>query len=377
MNINQHNAAWLGGLRDDLAGFMDRLRVDGQLGRFLPCVQGATGAGRTAYLGFSCLANKIYYTIGLWDRLGPEEQQAWVDLICSFQVNTTAPTSSWGSDAFVDQFLLDAIPLPKERMVRRLMGLFSGRPIASPRSDAVLAETKQAIATLAQVGMTPWRPFLGFPLNERELLLWMRRLNWSLPWGAGAKTALLAVFIQAQGSRLEGVNAEALKAVVVNFLESMADRETGGYFMPPRCPQRGQLINGAMKVLNALDWLGEPVQYPVQLIDMCLLQGPPPAGCHVVDWVYVVHRCLMQTDHRRHEVQVKCLEIIQLIRSHQSADRGFSYAPGQAQKGYYGAEISQGLDEGDIHGTCLLTWAIAMILDILEWGHFGWKVIRP
>ncbi|MEO5331175.1 MAG: hypothetical protein H7839_04065 [Magnetococcus sp. YQC-5] len=377
MNCDQQNKAWLGGLRDDLAGFMDSLRVEGQPGRFLPCVQGATGAGRTACLGFSCLANKIYYTIGLWDKLGSEEQRAWLDLICSFQGNTSAQASFWERDAFVDQSLLDAIPLPKERLVRRVMGMFSGRQKTSPRSDAVLAETKQAIATLAQVGMTPRRPFLGFPLEERELLLRMRRLNWSLPWGAGAKTALLAVFIQAQGARLEGVNPDALGAVVVRFLESMADKETGGYFLPPRCPPRGQLINGAMKVLNALDWLGEPVQYPVQLIDTCLLQGPPPAGCHVVDWVYVVHRCLMQTDHRRHEVQMQCLEIIQLIRSHQSGDRGFSYAPGQAQKGYYGAEISLGLDEGDIHGTCLLSWAIAMILDILEWGHFGWKVIRP
>ncbi|MBF0428195.1 MAG: hypothetical protein HQL94_04675 [Magnetococcales bacterium] len=365
VKIDSQSAAWLVGLREEVAGFMAGLRYGDQPGRYLPCYSGATKVGRTAGLGFSCFANKIEYTIGLWDTRSHQEQQAWLDFIRSYQRISEAEAP------FMDPFLLDGIPLPKERFLVQMRRWLSGLPAPSPKQDAILAETKQALATLAQHNETPWKPFSGFPLQEKQLNTRLRQLDWSQPWSAGAKTALLAVFIQTQGAE------RALAAVVSRYLDSLADPKTGGYFLSHKIPLRGQLINGAMKVLNALDWLEMPIHYPEALIDTCLLQGPPPAGCHVVDWVYVVHRCGLQTDHRLGEIQEKCKEIIALIRTHQNRDKGFSYAPGKAQEGYYGAKISLGHDEGDIHGTCLLTWALAMILEILEWPHLGWKVIRP
>jgi hypothetical protein len=36
-----------------------------------------------------------------------------------------------------------------------------------------------------------------------------------------------------------------------------------------------------------------------------------------------------------------------------------------------------GLAESDIHGTCLLAWAVAMILEILDSNRNGWRVIKP
>ena len=66
-----------------------------------------------------------------------------------------------------------------------------------------------------------------------------------------------------------------------------------------------------------------------------------------------------------------------MIKEHFNPDGGFSYNIGKSQTSYYGVPISNGESVSDIHGTCLLTWAVVMILEILENNWVNWKVIRP
>lgn len=377
MNRAARQQEWLVALRFELVDFLMELRDPGQPGRFRPCRHGAVAAGESASLGFSCFARKILDATGMWSAWPAGEQQGWLDWIRAFQV-VTPGDHRFGAEVgmFVDPDLIGAIPEYREGWKAGLRRRWHKKPKPTPRQDAMLAETKQAIATLAWAGVEPVVPFGAFPCQQRALLARLQSFDWSLPWSAGARSALLAVFVQSQSPHLPGVDGAALRQTLVGFLDGMVDPSSGCYFRPPTLPARGQLINGAMKVLNALEWLAWPIHYPERLIDTCLLQGPPPAGCHVVDWVYVVYRSLQQTDHRRAEVQQECLKIVDLIRTHWSRDRGFSYSPGQAQTGYYGATISFGLDEGDLHGSCLLTWALAMIVEILEWPLPGWKPFR-
>jgi hypothetical protein len=160
------------------------------------------------------------------------------------------------------------------------------------------------------------------------------------------------------------------------FIEKICDSHTGAYFTGTQ-PKYGQLINGAMKVLSALDWLGVPIHYPDRLIDSALHRLPASDGCHLVDTVYVFYRCLQQTDHRKLEIQEHCSKILDATKQHFNSDGGLSYYINRSQTGYYGVKISRGLPESDIHGTVLLSWAIAMILEILDLSDFGWRVIRP
>ena len=44
---------------------------------------------------------------------------------------------------------------------------------------------------------------------------------------------------------------------------------------------------------------------------------------------------------------------------------------------YYGVTISQGLNESDIHGTVLLTWALSMIFKLTENQEYDWNVLKP
>ena len=341
---------WLAGLRDDVGQFMDRLQVLGEIGRFRPSLKGACGTGEKATLSFSCFGVKIYYTLGLWDTLPPEDQMQWVEFLRNFQIlDKSHPHHS----SFTDHNLLAGIAAaPDMGMKWYIKAWLRGEKQRDPRVDAINGETKQTIATLAQVGASPFEPFYRFPTTKKELIKWLKKQNWSNPWSAGAQTAGMAVFLRSQGPLLETVDEEELICQTGHFIETMVDSQSGCYYQGDR-PERGRLINGAMKVLNALDWLEIPIHHPEKLIDTCLEQGPPAAGCHVVDWLYVVHRCFLQTNHRLKEAQTQCLKIIKMIRTHQCTDLGFSYEPHKAQSSYYGATISKGLNEGDIHGTCL------------------------
>ena len=71
-----------------------------------------------------------------------------------------------------------------------------------------------------------------------------------------------------------------------------------------------------------------------------------------------------------------CLSLLSMIKGHHNGDGGFSYNVESAQKTYYGLPISKGLFESDIHGTVLLTWALAMIFDLADSVN-EWKIIKP
>ncbi len=337
-------------------------------GRFLPCRRGATPAGRRLGLGLSCLALKTYYTLGLWERLSPEDRRDWLEFICSYQVERPRP------GAFLDRELERALRRPPAReRLRRWLGRSAPPP---PLDTTLVAETKQVIATLAQVGARPPRTYQDFPRTPREVRAWLEAQPWERPWAAGGRSAALAVFSVTQGPRfLAGDEVAALVAEQAAFYRELVRPENGSYYRGP-APEPGELVNGAMKVLTALDWLEEPIHYPERLIDTCLKEMPSSEGCHLVDWVYVLYRCLQQTDHRREQAREGCRRALEMIRGHARPDGGFSYYLGRSQTNYYGVEIARGLDEGDLHGTCLLTWALAMIGEMLGGGP-AWRVIKP
>jgi hypothetical protein len=187
----------------------------------------------------------------------------------------------------------------------------------------------------------------------------------------------MAVFLTTEAPRiLPQTDVQELLNTCSQQFKELADKETGAYFTGS-LPEYGELINGAMKVLTALDWLQTPVHYPERLIDTCLSQPPSSEGCHLVDAVYVLHRCLHFTQYRKSEVQEYCLHLLEMIKRHHNADGGFSYFIGRNKQKYYRVPVSEGRAESDIHGTILLTWAIVMICEILDINDNHWNVIKP
>jgi hypothetical protein len=250
-----------------------------------------------------------------------------------------------------------------------------GRPKDFAQS-IVLAETKQALATLAEVGATARRSFRGFPLTPEGVRDFLETKDWSRPWGAGGQTAGLVVFLKTQApALLVSRDVDELLGICRDFYAGLVDPESGAYFRGRR-PCHGELINGAMKVLMGLEWLEVPPHRADRLIDTCLAHPPSADGCHLVDAIYVLHRSLNGGEASA-KVRAYCAHVVELIRRHANDDGGFSFHCGKAQNNYYGVPISRGLDESDLHGTCLLVWALAMIWKMLAPENAAWKTIRP
>jgi len=356
-------------LEESIPSWLAKVSVPKQPGRFYPCLEGRTKVGSEAVLGFSCFALKIYRILGLLEQLKAEQRRRWIDFILSFQ--KSEPPYKGG---FVDPPILDHCDSWKRRIADML--LKKGHPGLSRRKGTLIAETKQAIATLADVGVQAPMPFKDFPHTPKEILDYLQnKLNWSRPWAAGGQAAALALFVAHEAPKFLSLgDVEALKRTMINFFHKITDKDTGACFIGEK-PSYGELINGAMKVLNALEWLDAEIPYPESLIDACLSRLPQSKGCHLVDAVYVLYRCCQKTEYRRKYIKNYLKQILEMIKQHRKADGAFSYYVGYNQTHYYGAKIAVPMRQSDIHGTILLVWAIGMIGFISEWEGFAWRVI--
>lgn len=362
------DVAWLQSLGESVPAFLASLNAGLPHGRYLPCARGATPVAREMALGFSCFALKLQHMLGRWTAIEEEERDAWIEFIRSFQREND------GEGAFIDPPEINYLTIGRTWRDRLWSMVGKRRPKDFARS-IVLAETKQAIATLAEVGAQPRVAFRGFPLTPEGVRAFFEGKDWSRPWGAGGQSAGLVVFLKTQAPvLLPEREVEELLQVCRDFYAGLVDAESGAYFRGSR-PAQGELINGAMKVLMALDWLEEPVHRPEKLVQTCLAHPPSPDGCHLVDAIYVLHQSLR--GEAPATVRAYCRHVVEMIRRHGNADGGFSFYLGRAQTNYYGVNISRGLHESDIQGTCLLVWALAMIWRMLAPETAAWKPIKP
>ena len=366
--------AWLDGLGDRIGAFLQTLRADeGNPAKYLPCPAGATETGRRVSLGNCCFAAKTLFTIGYWQQADPRFRQSHIDWIRQFQ---TDPRSGRGFQrgAFVDPAVHRALQ-NNDSWRRRWKRLLFARGELTPRERLYLAETKQAWATLRQVGAAPQSDYEGVPTSERSLRYLLSRFRWNAPWAAGGQFSCASTLL-ALRRRTTPAEGECWRRVLIEETDRIVDPLSGGYFAGPR-PDHGQLVNGAMKVLTALAWLDHPIHYPERLVDTCLRQLPESSGCHLVDAVYVLHQCRQQVAYRRHECAEYARRVLDQLRSHHCPDGGFSYRVGQSQTSYYGARIAKGLAEGDLHATCLMSWAIALCEKLVDQSLLNWNVMKP
>jgi len=354
--------------RDDIAGLPARLKTSVDVflasvrqndGSISPTASGVNISGLN--LGFQCFAAKTLQTVGLIE--GSSEKSGIAGKILSYRAQPPVSFHPLYRFAFIDAARPGSVWL-------LLKGLARKYPKTSSE-QILIAETKQAIATLHGLGDVAFPYYRGCADSAEALTEYFNLLDWRYPWAAGGQFSAQMVF-----ASLLPNNQLQLKKLS-SLIDSLVDPVTGGYFRGGE-PEHGQLVNGAMKVLSGMDWCEIPVHYPERLIDTVLTRQPASEGCHLVDAVYVLYRCLQFTDHRKKEVQAYCSSMVQTIMEHYHPDEGgFSYYRGRSQQTYYGITITDGENCADIHGTVLLTWALSMIFRILDVDASGWQVFKP
>ncbi len=365
----------------------------------LPALRGVTRLGKRLSLGFSCFALRILFMLRLWEELPYNQQERWISLIQSFQADHSDKKASYEENAFIDPALKEYHNFSRSRFPligwskyhwlkkpARMMRGHSNTKCEVKKKGCNIwqrilhAETKQAITVLHDVSRDPKLPYKGFPHTPELMERYLNGLDWSRPWAAGAHFAVQSVFATTQASRfMEQAASDQLIKALCSYIEKRIDKPTGAYFTCHSEPSTSQLINGSMKVLTALDWLGVPPHAPENLIDTVLSSKPRQDGCHIVDAIYVLHQCLQETSYRKKECQLYCKSVLSLILEHYiEKDNGFSYFLNKSQTHYYGAPITHGYHStADIHGTTLFSWAIILIQKILEKNRFQWRLPKP
>jgi len=377
MKIKNLNNLSQESLNQKLLEFLDSLLKTNKEFHYFPVKEGYTNEGEQLTLGFSCFALKIYFTINEWDSLGDDVKGRWGNFINSFQTkdNVYLPSNSYIDQDYLKHFNRTIIKSSHKEAIKRVLNLHPRYNFELKRNQFesfIRAETKQAIATLKQVNLEQKAIYSDFPQTKDSIFQYLDTFNWQKPWSAGAQFSGLCVFSKTQLEK----NSEAVKS-----LESYIDSKVNisdGFYYEHKTPNLTELVNGTMKVLTGIDWLDMPIHYPEKIIDTCLENQPTDEGCDLVDYVYVLYRCSLETNYKKKEVVSYLENFLNIIFKHYFQNSGgFSYSINESQKLYYGVTISKGKSEADIHGTVLLTWAISMILEITENSDYNWNVLKP
>jgi hypothetical protein len=212
---------WAAQLRETIPSWLARLNLDGRVGRYLPALGGRTVIGDKASLGFSCFALKLFDIYGLWWNLPDSTRQQWTSFLLAFQ----RPGGE-----FVDPPVLDS----HQPLLRTLKSIARRRYVsqAGRQRNIVVAETKQALATLSMAGKDDAAPFRAFPSTPESLRTYLTQsLDWNAPWAAGGQAAGMGFFVAHEAPKfMRPADVRELREEFRLFLPSILDPATGAWY---------------------------------------------------------------------------------------------------------------------------------------------------
>ncbi len=365
---------WINDISDSVLNYISSLKKRNEYSYF-PARDNLTYYGKNLSLGFSTYALKIFFILNEWEKLSQEQKNAWINYILTFQKND----NRFPINSFIDKYLVENyqdLDLKRKSLdiTKKTLNFITKSNYETNQFrlvKAINAETKQAISTLNQVNFLNYQKLENVIRNSETVESFLEKFDWSFPWNAGAQFSSLCVY-----SVTSNLNIESQLS---DFIKLKLDKDTGSYFSV-RPNSNREIINGAMKVITGLDWIGHDIHEPEKLIDFCIENRPISEGCDIVDYIYVLSSCSQQTNYKKDKVNALFTDLLDEIKIlYNPKDGGFSYFKNNCQTHYYGAKIINQSDQSDIHGTLLCLWGVAMILKNLEEDKYNidWKIIKP
>jgi len=349
---NTEDIDWIFGLKEEVPQFLEKLKGRKISGFFRYSLSGdLCGENIKWGLGNTVFAVKIYYTLDLLDKLSQVERKAMANFIKSFQKE--------------DGTIYD--PLVKRKAFLSLSNFLSAIKNFNFNKlfgkETIRAETRQSVSALNLLGKKPDVYYQKFPKTEKEIKKYLSKLNWQKPWGAGSHFSHLIFFLK--NSDLK--DKEKLIDFAISWVNKLQSPEDGSWYK--RNPSLQQKINGAMKIITGLK-VAEKMnfQHPEKLIDLCVSAKSDKDACNNFNIIYVLHYASRVTENSYSFDEIKSFvtERLRIYRNYYFSDiGGFSFLPEGANEVYYGAKITKGLKEPDIHGTCMFLWGISIISQIL------------
>jgi len=362
----QDELDWLVSVKESTIGFLEKLRSETQPGFYHYSATGDLfGEEKGWGLGNTVFAVKILYTLGQLEVISENHRKVLADFMLSFQKE--------------DGSISDPLVHRKSRLsnMENAIRNFSFSNIAGEQT--IRAETRQAMSSLRLLDVRPERMYGKIPYGVEGVEKYLRSLNWRDPWSAGSHFSHLLFFHKYNG-RVFGhrrEESERMIDVAVDYVNGMQSKDDGVWYAGTSVPVQLK-INGAMKILTGLKAAGRmDFKYPDKIIDLVLPAKNNDHSCDNFNIVYVLKYANEMTGgtYRNPEIQDFCRRRISIYRKYYHPDAGgFSFFPGQSNIGYYGARITKGFNEPDIHGTCLFLWGISLISQLLNLSeHLGYK----
>ncbi|MTI11401.1 hypothetical protein [Curvivirga aplysinae] len=314
-----------------------------------------------AGLGWTALGFKLAQMLDFFTLDEANLRQDMVDRIKSFQ-ETEGPERG---------YFLDPVQLKKGPDNWRFLP-----PRKEKDFNIRRAETRQAIVALKGETAAPDIP-LDFMFETKDQIReFIRGLPWDTnPWHSGSHVSHLIVFLMTNAEVFGQPQAQTeLLPVVLEELERFFRPEIGSWFTGN--PAENHKINAAMKVYSGYDFLDTCPPGLETMLDYSLDAAIEAGACNHVDLMFVLQIASKHTDYRREEIKKIAFEALPVIKQHIQPDGGLCYSLDGTQRNYYGMKVSKGLPNiGDMHGTKLFTWSIALIADILGWREeLGWRL---
>lgn len=332
--------AWTRELPRRVPGFLARLEGPGGFYRY--SLSGDLHGPKTRWgLGNTVFAVKCLASLGALDGLAPARRAELARFILSFRRD--------------DGLISDPLVVRASSLRNKLLCLRTGDFTNFFNARVRSAETRQALLALALLGHAAPAPAEDLPASPEAALAWLASLDWTRPWAAGSHFSHLLYFYT-----LKPGSSAALAAAV--DWARRAQREDGAWGSGTPSPR--EKLNGAMKVLTGLTAAGESaVPRPERLIDLCLASGHEGDACDQLNAAYVLRRAAVCAPaHRAAETAAwAAARLDGLRRYYHPQHGGFSFHPGRANTHYYGARLSRGLAEPDVHGTSLLLWGVSLL----------------
>jgi len=342
---------WIFELKEKVSQFLEEIKVKKVPGFFHYSLSGDLYDENIKWgLGNTVFAVKIYYTLNLLNDLSSDEKKTIANFIKSFQKE--------------DGTIYD--PLIKRRaLFRNFLSAVKHLDFSNAFGQkTIIAETRQSISALKLLGRKPKIPFKKFPKTIKEIEKHLLTLNWQKPWGAGSHFSHLIFFLD----NSDLTNKEKLNNFAIDWVNKLQNSNDGSWSKGD--PSLQQKINGAMKIITGLKVANKMnFQYPEKIIDLCLSAKNDEHACDNFNIIYVLHYANKITDgnYKIKEIKEFAQERLKIYKNYYFPEiGGLSFLPHKANVYYYGAKITKGLNEPDIHGTCMFLWGISIITQILE-----------
>lgn len=230
------------------------------------------------------------------------------------------------------------------------------------------AESRQCHSSMLLYGELPDKYPVEMKMNRAFCIKFLERMDWSKPWASGSHMSHLLFYLKLADLMrvITPIEFSELRKEIVDWVNKIQDPLSGSWYIGKTTDQ--QKINGAMKVITGFYAAGiTEFMYAKQLIDLCLKNVNNKQACDNFNIIYVLHKAsLLEQDYRREEIEQFALDRLNIYMNYYHREQGgFSFYEKCSNKVYYGAKVSKGYDEADMHGTTLFMWGISIICQIL------------